>query len=99
MEQDPMSITEITATEAVRTFSELLNGVRYRGDRYTIVRGGKPVATIGPVESSAPRATLGDLPGLVRDLPRLEAGDDSFDEDIAASVAEQPRLPQGTSWE
>lgn len=93
-----MSSTEITATEAVRTFSELLNGVRYRGDRYTVVRGGKPVATIGPVEPAVPRTTLGDLPGLVRDLPRLEPGDDSFAEDVAASVADQPQLPRGSSW-
>lgn len=32
----------ISSTEAVRNFSELLNNIKYRGDRYTVIRGGKP---------------------------------------------------------
>ncbi len=32
-----MGTRAVSATEAVRSFSELLNNVRYRGDRYTIV--------------------------------------------------------------
>jgi len=38
----------ITATEAVRAFSEILNAVRYKGDNYTVLRCGKPVANITP---------------------------------------------------
>jgi antitoxin (DNA-binding transcriptional repressor) of toxin-antitoxin stability system len=34
----------ITATEAVRKFSEILNSIKYAGADYTIMRGGKPVA-------------------------------------------------------
>ena len=30
---------DISATEAVRHFSELLNNIKYRGHRYTIIRG------------------------------------------------------------
>jgi antitoxin (DNA-binding transcriptional repressor) of toxin-antitoxin stability system len=41
-------IQTITATDAVRKFSELLNSIRYRGERHTILKGGKPAATIGP---------------------------------------------------
>ena len=29
----------ITATEAVRKFSEILNAVKYNGNHYTILRG------------------------------------------------------------
>jgi len=32
--------TAISSTEAVRKFSELLNNIKYRGDRYTVIRGG-----------------------------------------------------------
>ena len=42
----------VSATEAVRKFSELLNSIKYRGDRYTILKGGEPVAFIGPLEAS-----------------------------------------------
>jgi len=38
----------ISATEAVRKFSELLNFVRYKGENYQIIRGGKPVASLRP---------------------------------------------------
>jgi antitoxin (DNA-binding transcriptional repressor) of toxin-antitoxin stability system len=34
----------INATQAVRTFSELLNEIKYKGTTYTIERSGKPIA-------------------------------------------------------
>ncbi len=55
----------ITATEAVRKFSEILNSIKYTGNDYTIMRGGKPVATIRSAETHAKALTLGDLAGLV----------------------------------
>ncbi|MBM4277447.1 MAG: type II toxin-antitoxin system Phd/YefM family antitoxin [Deltaproteobacteria bacterium] len=39
----------ISATEAIRRFSEILNDIKYRGESYTIVRRGKKVAFICPV--------------------------------------------------
>jgi antitoxin (DNA-binding transcriptional repressor) of toxin-antitoxin stability system len=61
-----MAHNVLTATEAVRSFSEILSGVRYRGSRYTILRGGKPIATIGPVEGASPSRTLAELPSLLQ---------------------------------
>jgi len=61
----------ITATEAARRFSEILNFIKYTGKGYTIVRRGTPVATIGPAESLAQAVTLGDLPELAKALPTL----------------------------
>ena len=40
-------IQTITVTDAVRNFSDLLNCIRYRGERYIILKRGKPAATIG----------------------------------------------------
>ncbi len=91
--------TAISSTEAVRNFSELLNNIRYRGDRYTVIRGGKPAASLVPVEVSRSERTLGELREIVRSLPHLDRSDAAFAEDLAAAVATQPALPVATPWE
>lgn len=40
---------QISATEAARNFSDLLDGVEHRDESYTIVRRGKAVAHLEPV--------------------------------------------------
>ncbi len=40
--------TRVTVTEAVRNFSEILGRVRFKGERFVLVKGGKPVAELGP---------------------------------------------------
>lgn len=91
--------TAVTATEAVRNFSELLSNIRYRGDHYTILRGGKPVAALGPVETLPTRRTLAELVDGVRALPGLDPEDSSFAEDVMAAAASQPSPPEGPPWE
>lgn len=54
----------ITATEASRRFSDLLDAIE-RGERVVITRGGAAVAEIGPVA----RATGSDLVRALRDIP------------------------------
>ncbi|MEX2419538.1 MAG: type II toxin-antitoxin system prevent-host-death family antitoxin [Acidimicrobiia bacterium] len=41
-------MTDISATDAARRFSDLLDGVEHRGEEYTIVRHGKRVAHLTP---------------------------------------------------
>lgn len=89
----------ISATEAVRRFSEIINNVRYRGEHYTVVRGGQPVATIAPVAGPAPGRRLGELPALVQALPRLAPDDTSFTDDVLAAAAAQPLMPRAPGWE
>jgi prevent-host-death family protein len=61
-----MAETLVSAAEANRTFSRLLEGVR-QGDSFIVTRHGKPVAKIGPVhvssreESSGRKALLDHL--------------------------------------
>jgi len=38
----------VSATEAVRNFSEILNRVRYRGETFVIERGGQPICELRP---------------------------------------------------
>ncbi len=88
----------ITATEAVRKFSEILNTIKYTGNDYTIMRGGKPVATIRPVETHAKALTLGDLAGLVKSLPALGDEAERFKKDIKEARKRQPHMPEKDKW-
>jgi prevent-host-death family protein len=89
----------IKATDAVRTFSDLLNSVKYKGDRYTIIRGGKPVANIVPFESVPARRTLGELRMLIKNLPSLGDDAERFAHDIEETIRKQPSMPEKASWE
>lgn len=44
---------EVTATEASRSFADLLDGVEHRGERYTIIRRGRVVAQLEPVNATS----------------------------------------------
>jgi antitoxin (DNA-binding transcriptional repressor) of toxin-antitoxin stability system len=91
--------TEISSTEAVRNFSELLNNIKYRGDRYIVIRGGKPAASLVPVEAPRRGATLVDLRQIVRELPHLDSNDTAFASDIMAAASAQPEMPKALSWD
>jgi antitoxin (DNA-binding transcriptional repressor) of toxin-antitoxin stability system len=42
--------TRVTATEAARKFSEILNRVAYKGETFVVERSGRPVCEIRPAE-------------------------------------------------
>ena len=44
---------EVTATEASRSFADLLDGVEHRGEVYTIVRRGRVVAQLEPARAAS----------------------------------------------
>jgi prevent-host-death family protein len=44
-----ISMTEITATDAARSFADILDAVEHRGEAFTIVRRGRAVAHLEPV--------------------------------------------------
>ena len=69
----------MTATEASRNFSDLLDAIE-RGESVTITRGNHPVAEISP----ARRRTGSDLRAALTGIP---APDDRFADDIASAVA------------
>ncbi len=66
--------TRLTVTEAVRNFSEILGRVRFKGERFVLLKGGKPVAELGPAGAVGP-VPLGELPAVLKGLPHLEPGD------------------------
>jgi antitoxin (DNA-binding transcriptional repressor) of toxin-antitoxin stability system len=83
----------LSATEAARTFSDLLNRARYRGESFVIERGGVAIAELRPV--APPRFTGRDLVALLRNLPAVDEGFLSAVEDAANR---QPQLPD-SPWE
>ncbi|TDI36652.1 MAG: type II toxin-antitoxin system Phd/YefM family antitoxin [Acidobacteria bacterium] len=84
---------KISATEASRSFSELLNRAKYRGESFIIERGGEPICEIRPAAPT--RFTGRDLVSLLSSLPPVDAG---YLESVESAIENQPRLP-GSPWE
>ena len=90
--------TAISSTEVVRNFSELLNNIKYRGDHYTVIRGGKPAASLVPLEPIRSSTTLADLLKIVQSFPHLDRGDALFESDVMAAASSQPLMPEALFW-
>ena len=89
----------ITATQAVRDFSELLSTIKFKGDHYIIQRNGKPIASMQPIESAKNLKTLKELKLLIKQLPRLDDELEVFAADIREIWKNQPPLPEDSVWE
>lgn len=85
--------TEVSATELAKGLSDILNRVRYRGERFIVLRNGEAVATIGPPgPTEAP--TLAELADRLRDVP---VPHDGFGDVLAEVKANQPAV-KIASW-
>ena len=73
-------MSKISITHLARNLADIVNRVAYRGERFTVVRGRRPVAELVP----APRGRrLADLPGILAALPRLSTEDiEHFGDDL-----------------
>jgi hypothetical protein len=89
----------ITATRAVRDFSEVLNTIKFKGVHYIIERGGKPIASMKSVDEKIDSLTLGDLHTLLKKLPKLEEELDAFALDLEEISKQQPLMSTGDLWE
>ena len=75
---EPRSVTEIA-----RHFADYVNRVVYRGERFVLMRGNKPVAELGPLPAGR---RLAELPDLLGSLPRLsEAEAEAFAGDLISA--------------
>ncbi len=89
----------ITATRAVRDFSEVLNTIKFQGAHYIIERGGKPVASMKPIDGKTDFKTLGELKALLKKLPKLDEELDAFALDLEDIWKDQPLVAGGDLWE
>jgi antitoxin (DNA-binding transcriptional repressor) of toxin-antitoxin stability system len=72
-----------SVTEVARHFADYINRVVYRGERFVLVCGNRPVAELGPLPAGK---HLAELPGLLGSLPRLsEAEAAEFAEDLVSA--------------
>ena len=84
----------ITATDAARNLSDLLNKVRYRGETFDVVRGGEVVARLVPAGTAQGEPTLRNL------FERLDAvarPDDTFVQDLE-SIQRDQHPPSEDPW-
>jgi antitoxin (DNA-binding transcriptional repressor) of toxin-antitoxin stability system len=79
--------TAITATELAKNLSDILNRIRYRGERFVVQRNGEPVASLGPV-GAARGFTVAEFLELLR---RIDWPDEGFADDLEAIQASQPK--------
>jgi prevent-host-death family protein len=56
-------VPEVSATDAARNFSDLLDAIEHRGEHYTVVRRGRPVARLQPV----PHGSGADVKAALRE--------------------------------
>lgn len=61
----------ISATDAARSFADVINRVRYQGEHYEVVRNGEPVARIAPTVP-ARALSVQEFADLLRNLPPLD---------------------------
>ena len=85
---------EVTAIEAVRDFSGLLNTVKLKGETYIIKREGKPVASIGPVRAANASKALKELKRILLELPRMGDEIDPFERDLIEVRKGQSSVPE-----
>lgn len=57
-----------SVTEVARNFADYIDGVVYRGERFVLLRGNRPVAELGTLPVGK---CLSELPNLLASLPRL----------------------------
>ena len=88
----------ISATQAVRDFSEVLNTIKFKGVHYIIERGGKPIASMKSIDEKIDPMTLGELKTLLKKLPRLEEELDAFASDLEEISRNQPLMSTEDLW-
>lgn len=89
--------TRLTVAEAVKNFSEILGRVRFRGERFVLIKGGKPIAELGPTDAAAP-ARLRELSAMLQALSHLEPEDaDQFARDLDSGLKVIGPMP-GVTW-
>jgi antitoxin (DNA-binding transcriptional repressor) of toxin-antitoxin stability system len=68
-------VRRLSATEAARRFSDLLDQVEYEGETFVVERRGRAVASISPAAAVSGRA--------VKDLLRAQAADPGWPRELA----------------
>jgi hypothetical protein len=92
-----MDTTSLSVTEMVRGFSDYVNRVTYRGERFILLKGRKPVAELRPIPAGR---LLGELEAVLRSLPALSAAEaESYVAEIDEARARLPHDEPRDPWQ
>ncbi len=92
-----MPTNTLTVTELMRGFSDYVKRVIYRRERFTLLKGGRPVAELRPLPAGR---LLGELEDLLRSLPALSAAEAAdLAADVEAARAELAPAGPGDPWQ
>jgi hypothetical protein len=93
-----MSVQVITATEASRSLSDVLNKVHYQHQSFDIRRGKEIIAKIIPASPFKQFLKISELNELFKRLPSLEKGDsEAFEKSIRELRANMQ--VKGNQWD
>jgi prevent-host-death family protein len=84
-----VSAKTVSATEASRHFSDLLDRVSHHEESFVIVRRGEAVARLDGMKTTAESPLLGEL---LSSLASVRTGEPSFADDLEAIRRDQPSL-------
>lgn len=88
-------MNEITITHLARNLADIVNRVLYRGERFLVMRGGRPAVELTP---PARARRLGDLPEILERLPGLGSEEaEEFARDLERARSELGP-PPGDPW-
>jgi antitoxin (DNA-binding transcriptional repressor) of toxin-antitoxin stability system len=79
-----------------RRLSDVLNRVRYRGERFIVERNGEPVAVLAPPGTEAPPAL--PLRELAARLGGLALPGEGYAADLEAAQAAGRSAPEPPAW-
>ena len=87
------SARTVSATEAARNLSELMNRVKYRGESFKIERGGEVICELRP--AGIPAFSGADFVDLMHSLPPV---DEEYLDLVVELGRSQPQMPD-SAWE
>ena len=88
--------TRITATEAARNFSDILNRVKYKGEEFAVERNGEVVCRIVPVKPKLKGMTGKEFAEWWEKAPKPDA---EFWDAVEEAVKNQPIADFRNPWE
>lgn len=92
-----MSSIALSVTDVARNFSEYINRVAYKGDRFVLLKSGREVAELKPVPKGR---RLSELAAFLRKSARLTADEaESFEKDIETARAEMNQAEVRNPWD
>lgn len=92
-----MHAISLSLTELVRNFSEYVNRVAYRGERFILLKGRKPIAELRPIHTGL---RLGELEALLYSLPALTPAEaEALAADMQTARAQLPPETLRNPWQ